>query len=71
MFAGSYYVKRGLPSINDWITCLNQTYKNYDEIKNKREKCLEFVKQFDWDVIIPQWDKKINDLVNKPKMRMI
>ena len=68
---GSYYVERALPDIKDWIAKLEDAYENKDKREEYSKKGLEFVKQFDWEVIMPSWDKAFNDCLNKLKARKI
>jgi glycosyltransferase involved in cell wall biosynthesis len=64
LIVGSYYTLRALPDVKDWVEKLNYVYSHREEIEQKRPKCLDFIKQFAWENIIPKWEGAINNAMN-------
>ena len=68
------YVNKGighkLPDVDDAVIQLDKAYKLWQkgELKSKfSKKCIDFAKQYDWDIICKEWKKLIEEVVSDGK----
>jgi len=62
---GSREVYRGVIDVDKYIEALQYYYDNPGEIKKQGKKARKFAVKYDWDKLVPKWEKLFKEVANE------